>query len=175
MPAWVIPVVTAAVGGTASAIDANNKRSAAERHRKEQAEVARWSPWTGMQASETTEPDDMGTAFFKGNLQGGMAGMAATQNVKSDTTKPDTTTTDTTAATPPSTDYRGQAEPQKNQSLISDGPTYGKYNFDTQAVPQGQEPQGQGAQEPIWGGKQAAPPYGGYWTQRATRGKRYNT
>jgi hypothetical protein len=42
-------------------------KPAAKRQRKAEAEKARWSPWTGMQAQNVAEPDTLGAA-----LQGGM-------------------------------------------------------------------------------------------------------
>lgn len=56
-----------AAGGLAKSEFIDRPRE--ERQRKQAAEIARWSPWTGMKPNDITEADPFGNA-----LQGGMTG-----------------------------------------------------------------------------------------------------
>ena len=70
---WIIPAATAAVG----AYQGNEKRKQSERDAKAQAEVARWSPWTGMSPQHIAQNDSaLGGAF-----QGAVGGMSLGQSV----------------------------------------------------------------------------------------------
>jgi hypothetical protein len=71
MAAWMIPVAMMAAGGVKGQLD----QQQAARQRKAEAEVARWSPWTGMAPQRVDE----GSGVLGGMMQGGMAGLGAMQ------------------------------------------------------------------------------------------------
>jgi hypothetical protein len=68
---WVVPAITAGVG----AYKGMEENKQAKKEQKAQAEVARWSPWTGM----TPQKVDKGAGIFGGALQGGSSGLAMSQ------------------------------------------------------------------------------------------------
>lgn len=50
-------------------------RQKEQRQRKQEAEIQRWSPWTGMQAQRVQEADPLGAAM-QGGMTGAMVGNA---------------------------------------------------------------------------------------------------
>lgn len=72
------PITMAAImGGLGLAKSELVDRPAANRQRKTEAEIARWSPWTGMAAQRTKDADSFGAT-----VQGGLAGAALGQNAE---------------------------------------------------------------------------------------------
>lgn len=72
---WALPVATTLMGMN----NARRKAEQQERYNKGQAEVTRYSPWTGM----TGKLDNSYTpSMLEGGLQGGMAGLGAMQGMK---------------------------------------------------------------------------------------------
>lgn len=128
---WWVPVAMAVAGAAEG--DAKRKRN--EKKLQAQAEIARWSPWTGMQPHDVSTED----SAIHGAMQGGVAGMGMTQNMNGDdaTPKKDASLTGDTGAS--SESYSRPAN-TSNMSLPPAAPAAPaepaqKYNFDTQAEP----------------------------------------
>lgn len=68
---WAIPVGMAALG----AVKGEQDRQQARNDRKMEAEIARWSPWTGMQAQRVRD----NSSPLGGALQGGVGGLGIMQ------------------------------------------------------------------------------------------------
>lgn len=73
---WALPVAMAGVG----AVQGDAKRRQNERDAKAQAEVARWSPWSGMSPHQVAQDD----SAWGGAMQGGVAGMGMIAGQKDD-------------------------------------------------------------------------------------------
>ena len=107
---WVIPAATAAIG----AYSAEQKREQAIKDRQAQAEVARWSPWTGMAPQQV----GLGRSTLEGGIEGGISGAGFAQGLKeSDSViaKNKATTGAESAdltTPPPETNYRPAAQGQ---------------------------------------------------------------
>ena len=88
---WIPMAVGAGLGVAKQA----NESAIADRERKRQAEIQRWSPWTGLQGKQVQSPSLFGNVA-QGAFAGGMAGnafgggeapgSALTQNVMGGTT-----------------------------------------------------------------------------------------
>jgi len=61
----------AILGAALGAAKHNQDRKAAQRARQQEAQIAQWSPWTGMQAQRVQDPSLIGNvgygAFFRRN------------------------------------------------------------------------------------------------------------
>jgi len=71
MSFW-LPLAMAGVGAAKGVMDQGDARAEA----KTQAEIARYSPWSGMQPQQVQKGDPFGAA-----MQGGMAGMGLSQSM----------------------------------------------------------------------------------------------
>lgn len=91
---WVIPAALAAAG----AIKGYADQRAAGKKRAAEAEIARWSPWTGMAAQRV----DDGPGIIGGAIQGGLQGVGAAQAWQNANTgkSPDSTSSGQALATP---------------------------------------------------------------------------
>jgi hypothetical protein len=79
---WVIPAATAAVG----MYSADQKREQAIKDRQAQAEVARWSPWTGMAPQQVS----LGRSALEGGIEGGISGAGFAQGLGDEASADDT-------------------------------------------------------------------------------------
>jgi len=61
----------ALIGAGLGAAKQYEDRKAAQRARQQEAQIAQWSPWTGMQGQRTQDPSLMGNVGY-GALTGGM-------------------------------------------------------------------------------------------------------
>ena len=130
---WWVPVAMAAAG----AVEGDAKRKRNEKKLQAQAEIARWSPWTGMQPHDVSTED----SAIHGAMQGGVAGIGMTQNMKGDdaTPKEDTSLTSDAGASnepysrPANTSNMSLSPPPAAQAAPAEPAQ--KYNFDTQAEP----------------------------------------
>ena len=61
----------AILGAALGAAKHNQDRKAAQRARQQEAQIAQWSPWTGMQAQRVQDPSLIGNVGY-GALTGGM-------------------------------------------------------------------------------------------------------
>lgn len=68
---WPLILAGAGVG----AMRSMQQEQQAKQDRKREAEIARWSPWTGMQAQRPGNPDYMGN-LMQGGMTGAMMGQA---------------------------------------------------------------------------------------------------
>ena len=126
---WALPVGLAAAG----ALEGDAKRKRNEKKLQAQAEIARWSPWTGMAPHDVSTED----SALHGAMQGGVAGIGMQQNMKDDKAEAKDTnlTGDSGASSEPYTSTGDTskyslppAEPVQAQPID-------KFNFDTQAQP----------------------------------------
>lgn len=69
---WALPLAGAAIG----AIQGSNQRKAQQDYNKSQAEIHRYSPWTGMQGKTQA----VTASGFGGALQGGLTGAGMAQS-----------------------------------------------------------------------------------------------
>lgn len=72
---WAIPLGMAALG----AVNAKQKQEQQEASNKAQAELTRYSPWTGMQG----KLDFSAPSMLGGAMQGGVAGLGMAQGIQS--------------------------------------------------------------------------------------------
>jgi hypothetical protein len=78
--AWWIPLAMMAAGAAKGGLD----QKAAAKKRKAEAEVARWSPWTGMSAQRVED----GPGVLGGAMQGGVSGLDMMQKMGGSTQSP---------------------------------------------------------------------------------------
>lgn len=77
------PITLAAIGGGIGLARGMSKQKQAERDRKMSSEIARWSPWTGMQAPTPYNVDPLDSV-----MQGGMTGAMLGQSLGSKSADP---------------------------------------------------------------------------------------
>ena len=68
---WPLLLAGAGLG----AVRSMQQEQQAKQDRKREAEIARWSPWSGMQAQRVGSPDYMGN-IMQGGMTGAMMGQA---------------------------------------------------------------------------------------------------
>ena len=134
---WVVPAVMAAAG----ALEGDAKRRRNEKKLQAQAEIARWSPWTGMAPHDVSTED----SALHGAIDGGVAGIGMQQNMKGDTAKAGAGAGAGAEATNLTEDSGASSEPYTSTgdtskySLPPAEPVQAqpveKFNFDTQAQP----------------------------------------
>lgn len=71
-PALLALIMAGAQYGKSELVD----KPRADKERQTQAEMTRWSPWTGIRGKDVAEPDSLGAA-----MQGGFAGYSLGQNI----------------------------------------------------------------------------------------------
>lgn len=142
MALWAIPVGMAALG----AYKGQQDRAQAKQDRLAEAEVARWSPWTGMQPARVGMP----AGELGGAIQGGLAGASLMQSFdgggKGEAPKAEPTAQATPGQYSLTADNASMA-PNYDYSKYENSPIMQQYN---------------------------APQYGGPATQYAVPNSRYN-
>jgi hypothetical protein len=127
---WWLPLAMMGAGAAKGALDQRQ----AGRQRKAEAEIARWSPWTGMQAQRV----DDGPGILGGAMQGGVSGLGLMQGMSSgSSSRPIGNISDTTPGYSPSVN---PASTQAGQSMIAAAPQQNSLNlFQPGTAPAGYE------------------------------------
>ena len=76
MAAWMLPAAMAVAGAAKGMMEDSDRQA----YNTGQAELTRYSPWTGMKGR--IQQGSLGSSMFGGAMQGGMAGMSAIQGMK---------------------------------------------------------------------------------------------
>ena len=81
MEPMTVLALASAIGAGLGAMQAGEEKKAAKRARKQEAEIAKWSPWTGVAPQRVQEgPGTMGRAI-QGGLSGAMFGSMLGQSM----------------------------------------------------------------------------------------------
>ena len=98
------PLILAGAG--LGAVRSMQQEQQAKQDRKREAEIARWSPWSGMQAQRVGTPDYMDN-IMQGGLTGAMMGQAMKRGKTADPTSSDMAGEAGMAGDPNAVNYNG--------------------------------------------------------------------